>query len=146
MSSLTDGTIAEITGSVRREVRPGLGVDVEVGYDWSGQIEASETFCGLDSRGNCVPDFPTFAGPLGLLGITWGAPSVIQLRLNAGMARCTLSHTRLGAPVAAMDVAVAPFSRLAIVTGGRAFLVPNYGGDRLSVMTWRLGVRLQSLP
>jgi hypothetical protein len=138
--------LAEITGSVRREVRPGFGVDAEVGYDWSGQIEARGTFCGLDSRGNCVPDFPTFAGPLGLLGITLGAPSATQLRLNAGMARCTLGHTRLGAPVAAMDVAVAPFSRLAIVTGGRAFLVPNYGGDRLSLMTWRLGLRLQSLP
>jgi hypothetical protein len=139
--------LAEIAGSVRREVRPGFGVDAEVGYDWSGNIAPrNDAICGVDARGTCVPDFPGFSAPLGLLGITLGAPSAVQPRLNVGMAARINSHTQLGAPVAAMDIAVAPVSRLAIVTGGRAFLVPNYGGDRLSVMTWRLGLRLQSLP
>jgi hypothetical protein len=34
-------------------------------------------------------------------------------------------------------------SWLAVVAGGRAFALPNYRGDRLTVTTWHLGLRLQ---
>lgn len=137
--------LAEIAASVRKDVRRSFGIDAEGGYDWSANIEAEPDLCLLNSRGNCTPNFPAFGGPFGLLGVTLGPPRVIQLRLNAGLVAYTDNRTRFGAPVAAMDIAVAPISWLAIVTGGRAVVVANYLGDHLTVTTWRLGLRLQSI-
>jgi hypothetical protein len=135
--------LAETAVSFRRDMRPGFGIDVEVGYDWSANI--NNELCFATPPGRCLPDFPAFSGPLGLFGIAFGAPNAIQLRLNAGFAAYGAHTTRLGAPAAAMDVSVAPSSWLAIVAGGRAFVLPNYLGDRLMVTTWRLGLRLQSI-
>ena len=61
------------------------------------------------------------------------------------MAAYGAHDTHLGAPVTAIDVAVAPSSWLALVAGVRAFVLPDYLGDRLMVTTWRLGLRLQSI-
>ena len=64
--------------------------------------------------------------------------------MNAGPAAYRVNSTRLGAPLAAIDVALTPKSRLAVVVGARAFDLPNYQGNRLTVTTWRLGLRLQT--
>lgn len=121
--------LAEIALSIRKDMRRGLGIDAEGGYDWSASIEAQPDLCVVNSRGTCTPSFPAFGGPFGLLGVTLGAPSAIQLRLNTGIAAYTDNQPRLGAPVAAIDVALAPMSWLAIVAGGRAFALPNYQGQ-----------------
>jgi hypothetical protein len=136
--------LAEMGASVRRALRHGVGLDAEVDYDWSGNINQGDILCAVDSRGNCVPDFPYISGPTGLVGVTFGAADVVQVRVNAGMAAYSADNTRLGAPVTAIDVAAAPMSWLAVVAGGRAFALPNYRGDRLTVTTWHLGVRLQT--
>ena len=136
---------AEIALSVRRDTKRGFGIDAEFAYDWSATI-GGDALCAVSPSGTgCLPDFPAFSGGLGLVGLTLGSPSAVQLRLNAGMAVYGVHDTRLGAPVTAMDVAVAPSSWLAFVAGMRAFVLPNYLGDRLMVTTWRLGVRLQSV-
>ena len=136
---------AEIALSVRRDTKRGFGVDAEFAYDWSATI-GGDALCAVSPSGTgCLPDFPAFSGGLGLVGLTLGRPSAVQLRLNAGMAVYGVHDTRLGAPVTAMDVAVAPSSWLAFVAGVRAFVLPNYLGDRLMVTTWRLGLRLQSI-
>ena len=44
------------------------------------------------------------------MGVTLGAADVVQLRVNAGLAAYSADNTRLGAPVAAIDVAGAPMS------------------------------------
>lgn len=136
--------LVEFAVSARRDVRHAFGVDAEIGYDWSANIDGHADLCVIATTGGgCLPDFPAFSGPLALLGVTLGTPGTVQLRLNAGLAAYAHDQTRLGTPVASMDVAAAPTSWLAIVVGGRAFVVPNYLGDRLSVTTWRLGLRLQ---
>ncbi len=135
---------AAMAVSVRRTLRHGIGLDAEVNYDWSGNINAADLLCVVDSRGNCTPDFPYITGPTGLVGVTFGAADVVQLRVNAGLAAYNADNTRLGAPVIAIDVAVAPISWLALVAGGRAFELPNYRGDRLTVTTWHFGLRLQT--
>ena len=135
--------VTEIAESVRKDVRHGMGLDAEVGYDWT--IDTNfDLLCALDSRGNCLPRFPDIGGPLGLVGVTLGPADVVRLRANAGLAAYSVGNTRLGAPVAEIDVAVAPMSWLAVVAGGRAFALPNYRGDRLTVTTWHLGLRLQT--
>jgi hypothetical protein len=58
--------------------------------------------------------------------------------------RLALVGVIIGAPVTAIDVAVAPISWLAVVAGGRAVALPNYRGDRLMVTTWHFGLRLQT--
>jgi hypothetical protein len=78
------------------------------------------------------------------VGVTLGPADVVQLRANAGLAAYSVGNTRLGAPVTAIDVALAPMSWLAVVVGGRTFVLPNYRGDRLTVTTWHLGLRLQT--
>jgi hypothetical protein len=78
------------------------------------------------------------------VGVTFGAADVVQLRVNAGLAAYSAGDTRLGAPAVATDVALAPMPWLAIVAGGRAFVFPNYRGDRLTLTTWHLGLRLQT--
>jgi hypothetical protein len=135
--------LAEVAVSFRRDTRRGLGIDAEIGYDWSAILNGE--LCAAIPPAKCPTDFPAFSGPLGLLGITWGSPRAVQLRLNAGMAAYGAHDTQLGAPVTAMDVAVAPSSWLAFVAGVRAFVLPNYLGDRLMVTTWRFGLRLQSI-
>src|SRR5215831_8130853 len=106
--------LAEVAVSVRTDVRRGFGIDAEVGYDWSAILNGE--LCAAIPPAKCPADFPPFSGPLGLLGVTWGSPSAVQLRLNVGMAAYgARNDARLGAPVTAMDVAVAPSSRLAIV-------------------------------
>jgi hypothetical protein len=140
--SRTNG-VAEVAASVRKDVRHGVGLDAEIGYDWGIETH-NELICELDSRGNCMSGFPKVNGQVGLVGITLGAADVVQLRVNAGMAAYSIGNTRLGAPVAAIDVAMAPISWLAVVVGERAFALPNYRGDRLTATTWHLGLRLQT--
>ena len=135
--------VAEIGVSVRKPLLHSIGLDAEVDYDWSGNLNGQDLLCRLDSRGNCTPRFPEISGSVGLVGVTFGAADVVQLRLNAGLAAYSAGDTRLGAPVAAIDVALAPISWLAVVAGGRAFALPNYRGDRLTVTTLHLGLRLQ---
>lgn len=135
--------LAEVAVSFRRDTRPGFGIDAEIGYEWSTILNGE--LCAAIPPAKCPADFPAFSGPLGLLGITWGSPRAAQLRLNAGMAVYGAHDTHLGAPVTAIDVAVAPSSWLALVAGVRAFVLPNYRSDRLMVTTWRLGLRLQSI-
>ena len=76
--------------------------------------------------------------------MTFGAADVAQLRVNAGIAAYSADNTRLGAPVASVDVALAPMPWLAVVAGGRAVDLPNYRGNRLTVTTRRVGLRLQT--
>jgi len=134
---------AEIAETVRKDVRHGMGLDAEVAYDWTIDTHF-DLLCALDSRGNCLPRFPDIGGPLGLVGVALSPVDVVQLRVNAGMAAYDVGGTRLGAPVTAIDVALAPMSWLAVVVGGRAFVLPSYRGDRLTVTTWHLGLRLQT--
>jgi hypothetical protein len=135
--------VAEIAASVRKDVRHGVGLDVEFGYDWN--IDTSnQLVCALDSRGNCMSGFPGVGGQVGLVGVTLGAADAVQLRVNAGMAAYNIGNTRLGAPMTAIDVAAAPSSWLALVAGGRAFELPNYRGDRLTAITWHFGLRMQT--
>jgi len=136
--------LAEIAVSVRKPVRHDVGLDAEIDYDWSGNLNGQDLVCRLDSRGNCTPRFPVTSGTVGLVGVTLGAADVVQLRVNAGLAAYSANDTRLGAPAAGMDVALAPMSWLAIVAGGRAFALPNYRGDRLTVTSWHVGLRLQT--
>ena len=135
--------LAEVAVSFRRGTRPGFGIDAEIGYDWSTILNGE--LCAAIPPARCPPDFPAFSGPLGLLGIAWGSPGAVQVRLNAGVAAYGAHDTRLGAPVTAMDVAIAPSSWLAFVAGARAFVLPNYLDDRLMVTTWRFGLRFQSI-
>ena len=136
--------VAEIGVSVRKPLRRGIGLDAEVDYDWSGNLTGDDLLCRVDTRGgNCTPRFPRISGTVGLVGVTLGEADVVQLRVNAGLAAYSADDTRLGAPAAAIDVALAPMSWLAIVAGGRAFDLPSYRGDRLTVTTWHLGLRLQ---
>ncbi len=137
--------VAEIAASVGKPLRRGIGLDAEVSYDWSGNIAAHADLCRVNSPGGaCTPDFPSISGPVGLVGVALGAADVVQLRVNAGVAAYSVSNTRLGAPMTAIDVAMAPTSWLAVVAGWRAGVLPNYRGDRLTVMTWHLGLRLQT--
>jgi hypothetical protein len=142
--ALRENPVAEIAGSVRKPLRHGIGLDAEVDYDWSWQLPDPDLTCEIDPRGGCAPRFPAIGGPVGLVGVTWGAADVVELRVNAGLAAYGADNTRLGAPVTAIDIAGAPMSRLAIVAGWRAFALPNYRGDRLTVTTWHLGLRLQT--
>jgi hypothetical protein len=136
-------SVAEIAASVRKDVRHGVGLDAEVGYDWSLDMH-NELVCALDSRGNCIPGAPAITGPVGLVGVTWSAADVVELRVNAGLIAYNVNNMRLGAPVTAIDVALAPKSWLAIVAGGRLLALPNYPGNRLTITTRRLGLRLQT--
>ena len=136
--------VAEIAVSVRKPLRHSIGLDAEVDYDWSGNLNGQDLLCRVDSPGgNCTPRFPVISGAVGLVGVTLGAADVVQLRVNAGLAAYSADDTRLGAPAAAIDVALAPVSWLAVVAGGRVFDLPDYRGDRLTVATWHLGFRLQ---
>jgi len=134
----------EIGASVRKPLRRSVGLDAEVDYDWSGNLNGQDLVCRLDSRGNCTPTFPVISGTVGLVGVTLGAADVVQLRVNAGLAAYSANDTRLGAPAAGIDIALAPKSWLAIVAGGRGFALPNYRGHRLTVTSWHLGLRLQT--
>ena len=136
--------VAELEVSARKDVRHGVGLEAEVGYDWS--IDTNfDLLCVVNtSGGSCLPRFPEIGGPLGLVGVALRPVDVVQLRVDAGMAAYGVGGTRLGAPVTAIDVALSPMSSLAIVVGGRAFVLPNYRGDRLTVTTWRVGLRLQT--
>jgi len=142
--ALRENPGAEIAGSVRKPLRHSIGLDAEVDYDWSWKLPDPDLTCVSDPRGGCAPRFPAIAGPLGLVGVTFGTADVVQLRVNAGLAGYSADNTRLGAPVTAIDVAGAPMSWFAIVAGWRAFELPNYRGDRLTVTTWHLGLRLQT--
>jgi hypothetical protein len=142
--ALRENPVAEIAGSVRKPLRHSIGLDAEVDYDWSWQLPDPDLTCEIDPRGGCAPRFPAIGGPVGLVGVTLGAADVVELRVNAGLAAYSADNTRLGAPGTAIDIAGAPMSRLAIVAGWRAFELPNYRGDRLTVTNWHLGIRLQT--
>jgi hypothetical protein len=142
--ALRSNPVAEIGVSARKPLRYNIGLDAEVDYDWSGRLPDPDLTCIVDSRGGCAPRFPEIGGPVGLVGVTLGAADVVQLRVNAGLAAYSADNTRLGTPVTAIDIAGAPMSSLAIVAGWRAFALPDYRGDRLTVTSWHLGLRLQA--
>ncbi len=145
--ALPSNPVAEIGVSVRKPLQHSIGLDAEVDYDYSWKLPDPDLTCIIFppfSSTGCAPRFPAISGPLGLFGVTFGAADVVQLRVNAGLAAYSADGVRLGAPVTEIDVAGAPVSRLAVVAGWRAFVLPNYRGDRLRVTTWRLGLRLQT--
>jgi hypothetical protein len=156
---VNSSSFERIAASVRKNLRHGMGLDAEVGYDWLGNLVTNPDLnCAADfATGGCLPYFPSIAGPSAVVGLSFDAASAVELRVNVGVAAYSVesspndSHSasavkynaRLGAPVTAIDVAPFPNSWITMVVGGRAFVVPNYRGDRLSVTTWHLGLRLQ---
>jgi hypothetical protein len=130
--------------SVRRDLRNGIGWDAEGGYEWMGFVQSGDAICGVDSHGGCMTvNFPTLSGPSGVVGVSLRPANVIELRLNVGMADYAVNSTRLGAPLAAVDIAPFPNWWCDVVVGARAVDVPNYRGYRLLVSTFSLGVRLR---
>ena len=67
-----------------------------------------------------------------------------ELRANVGVAAYSVDNTRLGAPLTAIDVALTPVSWFGILVGGRAFVLPNYRGARLTATAWDFGFRIRT--
>jgi hypothetical protein len=132
--------------SLRRNVRPGVGLNAELAYDWIGVTLGGDAICVLDSHGACKPDFPPVGGFEGLLGVSVDAGGVAEFRVNAGRAAYSVDNTRLGAPTGAIEVATTPHSWLGVIIGAHSFVLPNYRNDRVWGTNWQLGLRLRSHP
>lgn len=131
--------------SARRSLRHGIGLNAELGYEWTGVVIGGDAICILVSpQGGCKPDFPPIGGPSGLVGLSVDAGAIAELRIGTGMAAYNVGNTRLGAPIAAIDLATTPHSWFGVLIRTHAFMLPNYRNDRVWGTTWQLGLRLRS--
>ena len=135
-----------IAASVGKKLGHGIGVDAEAGYEWFGNLDIRNgAICIVStSGGSCLPYLPMIGGPSGLVGLSVDASRFAELRMNVGVAAYSVDNTRLGAPLTAIDVALTPVSWFGIVIGGRAFVLPNYRGARLTTTALQFGFRIRT--
>jgi hypothetical protein len=115
----------------------------ELGMDWLAISVGADAICAPASRGGCALPYPELAGPGVSIGAVARPNGRLELRAAVGGAVYGADGTRVGAATGSVDVAAFPVSRLGLVAGARAVVVPRYRGDRLSTTTWTLGVRVR---
>lgn len=131
--------------SVRSASRAKVTPYIEVAtHAWSLNTGYDLT-CPINAQGQCIPNYPDFAGPELLAGVLWRPEPKLELRSAVGMGgyRGGVGGARVGGATAAVDGALFLTNRWGVVAGARALVVPNYRGAYLSSVPVVIGVRFR---
>ncbi|MEQ1689770.1 MAG: hypothetical protein ABMA00_00685 [Gemmatimonas sp.] len=99
--------------------------------------------CQLNARGACVKPYPELIGATAVLGVATTLASRVDLRFGVGAGAYTADGTHAGAAIAQTDITAYAFDTVGLVAGVRWVVVPQYRGDRLTILPWMIGLRVR---
>jgi hypothetical protein len=133
-----------IAASLTRSVAGRVGMFAELAADPNSLMNADKAVCIPSTRGGCAPSFPDFSSASALIGVESGrAKSRFEVRAGIGGGVVSSNHTRVGAVVTQADAGLFPLQHAGLVFGWRAAIIPRFRGDRLTVRSAVVGIRLR---
>jgi hypothetical protein len=140
-----DGTASwRVAASLTRSGAGRLGMFAELAADPTSLMTGDKLTCVPSTRGGCAPRFPSFSGASALLGVESGrGKSRFEVRAGIGGGVVSSNHTRVGAVITQADAGLFPLWHAGVVLGWRAAIIPRFRGDRLTVRSAVVGIRLR---
>jgi hypothetical protein len=133
-----------VAASLTRTLTPRIGVFMEVAADPSSLSNGDFAVCIPSSRGGCAPGFPAFSSASAVLGLESGRQEGrFEVRAGVGGGMVSANHLRVGAVVTQADLGLFPLWHAGLVLGWRETIIPKFNGDRLSITSALVGLRLR---
>jgi hypothetical protein len=134
-----------VAASLTGRLTPRMGLFVELAADPMSLLDAEKADCVPSSRGGCAPTFPDLVSGYGLVGVESGRQTASRFEVRAGLGGGMVSanHTRAGVVVAQADAGLFATQHVGLVLGLRALMIPKFDGDRLTVRSALVGLRIR---
>lgn len=129
--------------SLTRTMNARISMFAEVAVDPASATNTDKD-CIPSSRGGCAPPYPAFTSASALLGVVSGRErSWFEVRAGVGGGVVSHDGTQVGAVVSQADLGLFPVRHLGLVLGWRATIIPRFQGDRLTIRSALVGLRLR---